>query len=213
MWSFIAQPLSKFWGKMLLIALPWLRRLLFSSVVKQAGSGALKKAPLGFHAPNLIVTFFSIIVINGINFVITLWFSDDILVSLISTGSVTAVTAFFLLRGFFCPHTKKERVILLSVLLVFFGLFVFFRVVIDIPWLALVLKLTLEVIFCFAVMLSELHRLNKAQGKAIDAAMRTFKISPEGFIGKWIIKVFAPKNSEDSKDNEDSEDGDKIETL
>ena len=195
MWSLLAQPFSKLWGKLLLIALPWLRGFFFRSAVKKAGKGVLKKAPLSFHAPNLIVTFISVCFINGINFMITLWLSDGVVMSLISTGSVTVVTAFFLLRGFFCPHTRRERVVLLLILLFCFGLFVLFRVVFDISWLALVTKLTLEVILCFSVMLSELRRLNQAQGKAVEIAIKTLKTSPEGFLGKTLIRFFAPKNN------------------
>ena len=195
MWNILAQPISNLWGKLLVIALPWLQRFLFNTAVKRASRGALKKAPVNFYAPNLIVALISVLVINGINFSITLWFTDSVAVSLISAGSVTLVTAFFLLRGFFCEHTKRERVILLIVLAISFGLFVLFRVVIEIPWLALVIKLTLEVIFCFAVMLSELNRLNTAQSKAIDVIMKKLRISPDKFIGKMIIRLFVPKNN------------------
>ena len=195
MWSLIAQPFSQLWSKLLLLVLPWLRRFIFNHLIKRASRGALKKAPLSFHVPNLIVAGIAFCVINGINFFITLWFTDSVAVSLISAGSVTAVTAFFLLRGFFCPHTRRERTVLLMILLVFFGLFCFFRVVIDIPWIALVTKLTMEVIFCFAVMMSEVNRLNKAQGIAINVTLRTLRISPEGFIGRMILKFFAPKNT------------------
>jgi len=193
MWSLIIQPITKLWSQLLLIALPWLQRFLFNSAVKKASSGALKKTPLSFYAPNLIATAICVCLINGVHFAITLWFTDGVAVSLISAGSVTLVTAFFLLRGFFCEHTKRERTILFIVLIVFFGLFVLFRVYIDIPWLALVVKLTLEVIFCFAVMLSELRRLNHAQTKAVEATMRKLRISPEGFIGKMIVRFFVPK--------------------
>ena len=193
MWALLVQPLSKIWSKLLLLFLPWLRGFVFKFFVKRAGRTALKKAPLSFHAPNLIVTFISVCVINGINFLITLWLSDGLVLSLISTGSVTAVTAFFLLRGFFCPHTKRERVVLLILLLVIFSLFVLFRVLVGNSWLALVLKLALEVIFCFAVMLSELRRLNRAQGKAVNVVMKSLRISPEKFIGKTITRFFAPK--------------------
>jgi len=197
MWNILAQPISNLWGKLLVIALPWLQRFLFNTAVKRASRGALKKTPLNFYAPNLIVALFSVLVINGIHFSITLWFTDSVAVSLISAGSVTLVTAFFLLRGFFCDHTKRERVILLILLIISFGMFVFFRVVIDIPWLALVIKLTMEVIFCFAVMLSELNRLNTAQSKAIDVIMKKLRISPDKFIGKMIIRFFVPKNTLD----------------
>ena len=193
MWGLLTQPLSKLWSKLLLLALPWLRGYVFRFTVKRTGRQALKVAPLSFHAPNLIVTIISVCVINGINFLVTLWLSDDIKLSLITTGCVTVVTAFFLLRGFFCPHTRRERAVLLVLLIVIFGLFVLFRAVIGITWLALILKLILEVIFCFAVMLSELRRLNRAQGKAVDVVMKSLKIKPDGFAGKFITRFFAPK--------------------
>ena len=198
------QPLSKLWSQLLLLVMPWLRRFVFNHIVKRAGKGALNKAPLSFHAPNLIVTGISVCVINGINFFITLWFTDSAAISLISAGSVTAVTAFFLLRGFFCPHTKRERVVLLFILLLCFGMFVLFRVVFDISWLALVTKLTLEVILCFSVMLSELRRLNQAQGKAVEIAIKTLKTSPEGFLGKTLIRFFAPKNNAGNEKEKDA---------
>ena len=201
MWGLLAQPLSKMWSKLLLLFLPWLRGFFFKFFIKRAGRRALRTAPLSFHVPNLIVTIISVCVINGINFIITLWLSDGLVLSLISTGSVTVITAFFLLRGFFCPHTRRERIVLLILLLVIFGLFVVFKVVVGISWLALVLKLALEVIFCFAVMLSELRRLNHAQGKAIDVVMKSLKISPDKFIGKNIIRFFAPKVSTIEEEN------------
>jgi len=205
MWSFLTQPLSKVWGKLLVILLPWLRRYLFNSLVKKAGRGALNKAPLNFHAPNLIVTGISVFVINGMNFALTLWFAEGVLLSLISAGLVTVVTAFFLLRGFFCPHTRRERIVLLIVLLIVFALFVIFRVVIDIPWIALVIKLSLEVIFCFAVMLSELRRLNAAQSKAVNITTRALGISPDGFFGKIIMRFLVPKDKSNNGTENDGE--------
>jgi len=193
MWGLLTQPLSQMWSKLLILVLPWLRGFVLKFFIKKAGKTALKKAPLSFYAPNLIVAFISVCVINGVNFIITLWLSDGLIFSLISTGSVTVITAFFLLHGFFCPHTRRERVVLLILLLVIFGLFILFRVVIGITWLALVLKLALEVIFAFAVMLSELRRLNRAQGKAVDVVMKSLRISPDKFIGKTILRFFAPK--------------------
>ena len=207
MWSLLAQPFSRLWSKLLLLFLPWLRGYFIRFFIKRAGRSALKKAPLSFHMPNLIVTFISVCVINGINFIITLWLSDGMIFSLISTGCVTVITAFFILRGFFCPHTRRERVVLLILLLVVFGLFVLFRVVIGITWLALVLKLALEVIFAFAVMLSELRRLNQAQGKAVEVVMKSFKISPEKIIGRTITRFFAPKTKiadDESKETENN---------
>jgi len=206
MWSLLVQPFSKLWSKLLLLAIPWLRRWLFGRVVKTAGKGALKKAPLGFHAPNLIVTGISICVINGINLLVSLLYSDGIMISLISAGSVTAVTAFFLLRGVFCPHTKRERIVLLSVLIVFFLLFLVFLLIVEVPWLAFVFKLTLEVIFCSAVMLVELNRLNRAQSRAVDAAMKALKVSRDGRIGKLFMRFGAPRESAPPREDEIGED-------
>jgi len=209
MWGLLARLFSKLWGKLLIIALPWLRRFMFSSVVKKAGRGVLFKAPLKFHVPNLLVTGITVCIINVINFLITLWYTDGFMLSLLSAGGVTAVTAFFLLRGIFCPHTKRERIVLLLVLLAFFGLFVVFLVVFEIAWLALVLKLMLEVIFCSAVMLVEMRRMNYAQSKAIDVAMRKLRISPDRPIGKFITRFFVPKevpSHDERQDNGEEQD-------
>jgi len=195
MWVLLLRPLSRLWGKLLVIALPWLRRWLFGHFVKKAGKGVLNKAPLKFYAPNLLVTAITVCVINAINFLVTLWYADGVMISLLSAGGVTAVTAFFLLRGIFCSHTQRERIVLLLALLAFFGLFVVFLVVIEIAWLALVLKLLLEVIFCSAVMLVELRLMNQAQSKAVDVAMKKLRISPDGRIGKLIIRFVTPKET------------------
>jgi len=212
MLGFVVQPLSTLWGKILIVALPWLQRFIFNSVVKKASKGALKKTPLSFYAPNIIASLICVLLVNGVHFTVTLWFTDGVAVSLISAGSVTLITAFFLLRGFFCEHTKRERIILLCVLFVFFGLFVVFQVVVKITWLALVIKLTLEVIFCFAVMLSELNQLDRAQSKVIMTAMKKLRISPDKFIGKMILKFFGPKTTLDNSVGEEDAPEDSTET-
>ena len=169
--------------------LPWLQRMLFSTAIKKAGKGALNKAPLEFHAPNMFVSLIAVCGINGLNFMIMIFHMDGVILPLISAGSVTAVTAFFLLRGFFCPHTHRERVVLLAALVVFFGLFVTCLFVLDIWWLALVAKLILEVTLCSAVMLVELRRVSSVQSKAVGAFMRKLKISQGSWIGKKLIKL------------------------
>jgi len=173
---------------------PWLGQFAFGSIVKKAGKGVLEKAPLHLQAPNLLATWITVGLVNGLHLVIMLFLTDSKLLSLISAGCVTAVTAFFLLRGFFYEHTRRERIALLSALLVFFGLFVFFLFVVEIVWLALVAKLTLEVILCFAVMLSELNTLNRTQSKMVHAIMRKFGISPDKAVGKAILWIGGIKN-------------------
>lgn len=171
------------------LIVPGLGKFAFGSVVKKAGTGVLNKAPLDLHAPNLLVSTISVLAINGLNFFVMLFLTDSNLLSMISAGSVTVVTAFFLLRGFFSPRTKRERITLLIALIVFFGLFVFFLLVAKIVWLALVAKLTLEVILCFAVMSAELNRLNKTQAKVFLTIMRKLRISPRKPLGKLILWI------------------------
>jgi len=181
-------------NKVAALIVPWLGMFAFGSLVKKAGKGVLEKAPLDLQAPNLLATGITVTLINVLHFVIMLFLTDSKLLSLISAGCVTAVTAFFLLRGFFCEHTRRERIALLSALLVFFALFVFFLFVVDIVWLALVAKLTLEVILCFAVMLAELNALNRTQSKMVRAIMRKFGISPDKAVGKAILWIGGIKN-------------------
>ena len=181
--------LTRLSGKSLGLFIPWVGNLLFGSVVKKAGKGVLNKAPLDFYAPNLLVTGITVLAINGLNLFVMLFLTDSKWLSLISAGSVTAVTAFFLLRGFFREHTRRERTALLAALLVFFVLFVVFLFIIDIVWLALVAKLTLEVILCFAVMLAEINRMNRTQAKVVVAIMRKLRISPRKPIGKFILWI------------------------
>jgi len=185
MWALLAQISSKTLG----LFIPWVGRFLFGSMVKKAGKGVLKKAPLGFYSPNLLVTGVSVLAINGLNFFVMLFLTDSKWLSLISAASVTAVTAFFLLRGFFCEHTRRERTALLIALLVFFGLFVFFLFYLDIVWLALVAKLTLEVILCFAVMLAEINRMNRTQAKVVVTIMRKLRISPRKPVGRFVLWI------------------------
>jgi len=185
MWALLAKISSNTLG----LLIPWVGRFLFGSVVKKAGKGVLNKAPLDFHAPNLLVTGITVLAINGLNFFVMLFLTDSKWLSLISAGSVTAVTAFFLLRGFFCEHTRRERIALLAALLVFFAMFVVFLFVIEIVWLALVAKLTLEVILCFAVMLAEINRVNRTQAKVVLGIMRKLRISPRKPVGKFILWI------------------------
>jgi len=180
-------------GRLIGLIIPWLPRYLFSSLVKKAGKGALKKSPLSFASPNFLVSIIAVCGINGLNFVVMLFLTDSKMLWLISAGSVTVVTAFFLFRGFFCSHTRRERVILLAALLVFFGLFIVCLFVLDIVWLALVAKLTLEVILCFAVMLAELRKLNQTQSKVVEVIMKKLRISPDKLLGRGILRFFGSK--------------------
>ena len=191
MWVLITHAFARLLG----VILPWLPRYVFSSLVKKASKGALKKAPLRFQTPNFLVSIIAVCGINGLNFVVMLFLTDSKMLWLISAGSVTVVTAFFLLRGFFCSHTMKERATLLSALVLFFGLFVVCLFVWDIVWLALVAKLTLEVILCFAVMLVELRKLNRTQSRVVEAIMKKLRISPDKPVGKGILKFFGSKRA------------------
>ena len=158
----------------------------------------MSKAPLEFHAPNMFVTLLSVCGINGLNFLIMIFYMDSVVLPLISAGSVTAVTAFFLLRGFFCPHTRRERTVLLVALLVFFGLFVVCLLVIDIWWLALASKLILEVMLCSAVMLVEMRRVSNVQSKAVGAFMKKLNISQGSWFGKRLKKLSGAENATDA---------------
>jgi len=185
----------KFLGNTLGLLIPGMQKALFGSLVKKAGKGVLKTTPLRFHAPNLLVTAITVCGINGLNFIFMIFLTDSKLLSLISAFIVSSVTAFFLLRGFFYQPTKRERITLLIMLLLFFVLFVEFLFVLEIVWLALVAKFILEVILCFAVMLAEVRRLSQTQSRAVSAVMRKLKIAPEKAVGRFILWLFRNKTT------------------
>ena len=185
MWVLVARVFAHGPG----LIIPWVQYMLFSTAVKKAGRGLLSKTPLGIDATNLLVTGLTVCSVNGLNFLIMLFYTDSQILPLISAGSVTAVTAFFLLKGFYCPRTQRERSILLAALLIFFGLFVFCLFILDVWWLALTAKLTLEVVLCFAVMQTELRRARIIQSKAVCAIMQKLKISRGGLLGKRLLKL------------------------
>lgn len=170
------------------VVLPWLERYLFNTAVKQVSQKTLDSTSLNFEKPNLLLVFISVLFLNGLNFIIAHLYTNGKIVPVISTIIVSAVTAFFLLRGFFSPRSKRERRVLLVIMLFFLSLYLVCYTVYDIKWLALISKLVLEVVLCWAVMLSELHRLNKAQSLVVDKIMSALKIDPEKRVGKIIEK-------------------------
>ena len=188
MWSIIIRTLLRVFRPLLKWFLPWSQRFLFGSAVKKVSKGALNSSPLNFSQPNLLLVGLSVVGLNGLHFLMILLYTDEKVVPLISAVVVTGVTAFFLLRGILCPHTRRERVVLLVVLGVFFGIFLLCFLVLNLAWLAFVSNLVLEVVLCFAVMLAELHRLNKIQTKAANSLMRRLGVKPESRIGKLLFK-------------------------
>ena len=177
-----------FFAQLLRALSAWVMRLLYGTAVKSAGKGALKKAPLELHKPNLLVTFIVICGINAANFFVMLFVSDRVAPVIISSGIVTAVTAFFALRGVRSRGAVRERIALCAGLTAFFGVFLFCVLVIDWWWLAWVAKLTLEVLLCYAIMLTRKTKADAAQSKAVNGIIKALRIPPDGKIAKAILR-------------------------
>jgi len=173
-----------------------IRQLFFGSAVKTTGKKALHKSPFSFNAPNLLVSVVVISVINILNFIVMFFLKDNFLAAVISSVAVTLVTAFFVVRGVPRRHALRERFALLALLLAFLGVFLVCVFIIDWWWLALVAKLTLEVLLCYAIMLSGKNKADSAQSKVVGFILKTLRISPEGRIGKWLVVGDEGKRSE-----------------
>ena len=181
---------------------PWIRQFLFGTAVKKAGRGVLGKTPFEFHAPNLLVTGLVICGLNAIGFMVMLFFKGRTAPALVSSGIVTLVTAYFIIQGIGSKRAVKEHIVLSSVLVAFFGIFVFFLLVIDLWWLAFIAKLTLEVLLCYAIMLTRNSKADDIQSKAISYIAKTLKISPDGRTAKLLSKL-------DSNEQEANQNGTK----
>jgi len=166
--------------------LPWLRTALFGTTIKRAGRGALKKSLFHTYAPNLLVSTLVITGLNIVNLLIMLIFRERFSPAFISAGIVTIVTAYFVIRGVRSNHATKERVILFIILAAFFGIYVCCIVIIDWWWLAWIAKLTLELLLCYAIMLSNKDKVDATQSRIVAYVSKLFRISPDGRIAKLL---------------------------
>ena len=193
-------------GKSFTLAFPWLQRFLFERIIVMTSEKTLKKLPLKFYQPNILLIVLFVVGINVLKFLIMWFFTEDKIFQLIYVSSVSIVTIFFLFKDFSHSNTKRERIAFFVLLLVLFFLFVVFLFGFNVWWLAFIVKVTIEVVFCAAVMLVELNILNRTQEKIISSMMRVLKISPDSRIGKLILRLSFTKNNiientESEKDN------------
>ena len=170
---------------------PWIRQLLFGSVIKKAGRGALLKSPLRFNTPNILVTGAVICGVNTMNFLVMYFMRDHVIPAIVTVGIVSMLTTYFALRGFRSKHAKKERIALFSILMAFFGVFMFCVLVIDLWWIALAAKLTLEVLLCYSIMLTNKQTADAAQSKAVSFVSEKLKIPPDSRLAK-LLSYFDP---------------------
>jgi len=169
---------------------PWLSQILFGTAVKKAEKSALKKSPFNFYAPNLLLSMIVILCVNIANFLVMFFVREHVSPVLVSSGIVTLVTGFFILWGIRSKNNIRERVILFLILAVFFGVFVYFFVVVDRWWLAFVAKLTLEVLLCYAIMLTNKTRMDKAQSKLVILIVKLLRLPPDGRIARLLGIIF-----------------------
>jgi hypothetical protein len=115
-----------------------------------------------------------------------------------SSGLVTIITAFFVLRGVRSKHALKERIALFAILVAFFGIFLICILVINWWWLGWVAKFTLELLLCYAIMLSNKRKMDKAQSKAMAYIIKLLKIPPHGKLAKIMIKLDPPVGEDEA---------------
>jgi hypothetical protein len=176
----------------------WIGNLFFGTAVKSAGKGALRKSPFSFHAPNLLLSIIVIIGINIANFLVMFIYKLDTIPVLFSSGIVTIITAFFVLRGVRSKHALKERIALFTILVIFFGIFVFCVIIADWLWLGWIAKLTLELLLCFAIMLTNKNKIDNAQSKIMAYILKLLKISPHSRLGKTLNKIDSQTGKDDA---------------
>jgi hypothetical protein len=180
------EKMAPFIGKLLKLFFPWIRRTLFGTAVKSAGKGALKKTPLNFGAPNLLVSALAVCVVNAVKFAVMSIWRDSASPALVSAGIVTIVTALFAIQGARGKNIVRECIALFAMLAVFFGIFVFFIFIVDWWFLAFVAKLTLELLLCYAIMLSRKEKADAAQSKLVAGISKLLKITPDGRLAKLL---------------------------
>jgi hypothetical protein len=110
---------------------------------------------------------------------------------IISAGVVTIVTAFFTLRGVRSKHATRERIVLLFILAAFFGTYVYCILVADWLWIAWIAKLTLELLLCYAIMISRKSTADAAQSRIVACASKSLKIKPGSLLAK-LLSNFDP---------------------
>ena len=180
---------------------PWLSQVLFGTAVKKAEKRALKRSPFNFHAPNLLLSILVILCVNIANFLVMFFVREHISPVLVSAGIVTIVTGFFILWGIRDGKDTRERRVLFLILAVFFGLFVFCVVVIDWWWMALIAKLTLEVLLCYAIMLTNKRRIDNAQSRMVTSIIKLLRLRPDGRSAR-LLSIILPEKKELQEDND-----------
>ncbi|MCL2740730.1 MAG: hypothetical protein FWE70_01285 [Oscillospiraceae bacterium] len=172
------------------VAFPWLRQMAFDSAVKSAGKGALKRTPLNFRKPNMLVTAAAVATLNAANFIVMLILKGRAAPALISSGIVTLLTAFFILSGIRKGSARKERVALLITLAFFFAVFALFVAAADLWWVAWMAKLILEVLLCYSIMLTKKGReADKVQSRALAFVIRRLRLRPEGRLARLLMRL------------------------
>ena len=167
---------------------PLVRHLLFGAAVKSAGKGALRKSPFRAYKPNLLVSGIVIGGINAINLAVMIIFNRKTSPAIISAGAVTIVTAFFVLRGIRSKSVLRERLILFAVYVVFLVVFACCIMLAEWWWLAWIAKFALELLLCYAIMITRKSKADAAQSRIVAFVSKLFGIKPDGRLAKLLSR-------------------------